>query len=63
MLEKKQVDIQPGERLSSDEVAFCGLIARILMRCLKENNPEVLKQLSLLRQEQRDEGDNHVSAA
>lgn len=63
MLEKKQEDIQQGERLSSDEVAFCSLIARILMRCLKENNPEVLKQLSPLRQEQRDEGDNHVSAA
>ncbi len=63
MLEKKQEDIQQGESLSSDEVAFCSLIARILMRCLKENNPEVLKQLSLLHQEQRDEGDNHVSAA
>ena len=63
MVEKKQEDIQPGGRLSSDEVAFCSLIARILMRCLKENNPEVLKQLSLLHQEQQDEGDNHVSAA
>jgi hypothetical protein len=60
---KQQQDIQQGEHLSSDEVAFCGLIARILMRCLKENNPEVLKQLSLLHQEQQHTGESDVSAA
>jgi hypothetical protein len=35
------------ERASTDVVAFCALLARIMMRCLKEQNEQALRVLSL----------------
>lgn len=34
--------MRPQEHLSSDVRAFCALVARILMRCLREKNPRVM---------------------
>jgi hypothetical protein len=44
--EHKEV-VQKQESLSSDVVAFCALLARIMMRCLREKNPRVKGWLSL----------------
>jgi hypothetical protein len=50
MRNKHKTAIQPEEQLSTDVIAFCALLARIMMRCLKERNPQVLEFLSLSSQ-------------
>lgn len=60
--EHKEV-IQPQEHLSSDVIAFCALVARIIMRCLREKNPRVMGWLSLPAQSQEGEtGGTHDAA-
>ena len=63
MSDIKKEAIQREEPFSSDVRAFCALVTRILMRCLKEHDAEVMKRLSLSTQrEQANEGGNHVPA-
>lgn len=38
--ENKKAVLQQ-ENLSSDVLAFCALVARILMRCLREKHPQI----------------------
>jgi hypothetical protein len=35
-------DTQPADPLSPEVVAFCGLLARIMYRCLQEQDPRIL---------------------
>lgn len=64
MSDMKKDAIQREDSFSSDVRAFCALITRILMRCLKEHDADVMKRLSLsTRQEQPNEGGNNVPAA
>ena len=52
-----------GEPLSSDVRTFCTLIARIMMRCLKERNPLVMELLSLsAKAEEAETGETHDAA-
>ena len=44
-----------GEAFSSDVRAFCTLLARIMMRCLKEQNEQALRTLSLPSQQRSKE--------
>jgi len=53
---------QPEERLSSDVVALCSLLARIMMRCLREKNPSMMKYLlspPQAEQEEIETGETH----
>jgi hypothetical protein len=43
------------ERTSTDVIAFCALLARIIMRCLKEQDEQVLDILSLSSHQSRKE--------
>ena len=47
MADQSKEPIEEPERLSSDIVAFCALLARIMIRCLREKNPRVMGLLSL----------------
>ena len=63
MLHEKQEAVQQGETLSSEVVAFCALLARIMMRCLREKNPRVRGLLSLPSpSERRETGGTHDAA-
>jgi hypothetical protein len=46
MVSKNEEAIQSQEKLSSDVVALCALLARIMMRCLREKNPRILGLIS-----------------
>ena len=62
MLDKQQEAKQP-ESLPSDVQAFCKLIARIMMRCLREKDPRVMEILSLSsKAEEAERGDTHDAA-
>ena len=43
--EKPEETQQQEAELSSNIVAFCALVARIVMRCLRERDPEVMNVL------------------
>lgn len=59
MAHEKQEAAQQEEGLSPDVVAFCALIARIMMRCLTQQDTCMRKFLSLPPQsERRDTGRN-----
>ena len=45
MSDSKKEAIEPEEPLSSEVHAFCALLARIMMRCLREKNPQVMQYL------------------
>ena len=63
MSEENKEAIQPQENLSSDVKAFCALVARIMMRCLREKNPRVRGLLSLPSlSERRETGGTHDAA-
>jgi len=47
MPDQNQEVIEQEETLSSEVVALCQLLARILMRCLREKDPYVMDMLSL----------------
>ena len=48
MVHEKREALQQEERLSPDVVAFCALIARIMMRCLtQQQDTRMRKFLSL----------------
>ena len=62
MQEQHRENDQPEERLSSDVVALCSLLARIMMRCLREKNPSMMKFLlspPQTEQEERETGGTH----
>jgi hypothetical protein len=46
MSDMKKETIQLEEPLSSEVLAFCALLARIMVRCLREKNPQVMQCLS-----------------
>jgi hypothetical protein len=48
MPDENQGATQQQERVSSDVVALCALLARIIMRCLREKDPHVMERLSLI---------------
>lgn len=45
--ERKQEDAATDEQLSPDILAFCKLLARIVLRCLTQKDARVLSMLSL----------------
>jgi len=47
MKHEKREAIQPEERLSPDIVAFCSLMARIMLRCLRQHDTRLEKFLFL----------------
>ncbi len=47
MLYEEREAIQQEERLSPDIVAFCSLMARILMRCLQQHDTRLERFLPL----------------
>ena len=64
MIHEKREAVQQEERLSPEVVAFCALIARIMMRCLTQQDTRMRKFLSLPSQsERRDTGEKHDPAA
>jgi len=53
----------PQEHLSPDVRAFCALVARILMRCLREKNPCVMRWPALPSQlKDAEAGETHDAA-
>lgn len=63
MAEELKETVQMQEPLSSDIVAFCALLARIMMRCLREKNPRVMGLLSHPSQsEELETGGTHDAA-
>jgi hypothetical protein len=63
MADENKEAVQIQEPLPSDVVAFCALLARIMVRCLKEKNPQVMELLSLPSQpEQEETGGTHDAA-
>jgi hypothetical protein len=64
MSEEKPEETQQEEQLSSNIVAFCALMARIIMRCLREGDPEVMKTLFPHWQiDEQETGEKHDAAA
>gem|GEM_PF-1977964 len=64
MVHEKREAVPQEERLSPEIVAFCNLIARIMMRCLRQHDTRMRKFLSLPSQsERRDTGAKHDQAA
>ena len=47
MFAEKKKQHSQEEKLSSDIRAFCALIARIMLRCLKEKDARMMKLLAL----------------
>ena len=45
MSEEKQQETQQVRPISPNVITFCNLVARIVMRCLRERDPEVMKVL------------------
>ncbi len=63
MSDMKKETIQLEEPLSSEVLAFCALLARIMMRCLREKNPQVMRCLSRPSQlEGLETGETHDAA-
>jgi hypothetical protein len=63
MSDENKEAIQQQETVSSEIMAFCALIARIMMRCLREKNPCVMGWLSLPSQsKQLETGGTHDAA-
>lgn len=60
------MDQQPGEQqneiISSEIKAFCALVARIILRCLREGNEQTLQILGFSK-EQQQKGPHDESAA
>lgn len=55
--------MQQQEHMSSDIVAFCELMARIVIRCLKEKDPRVMSLLSFSSTaKELDTGGSHDAA-
>jgi hypothetical protein len=46
MSDENKEAIQQQEIVSSEVIAFCALLARIMMRCLREKNPRIMQWLS-----------------
>ncbi len=64
MTQEKPEETQQEEQLSSNIVAFCALVARVVMRCLRERDPEVMKVLFPHWQfDEQETGERHDSAA
>lgn len=64
MTEEKQEVIQQDKPISSDVIAFCNLVTRIVMRCLRERDPEVMKALFPHWQVgEQETGERHDAAA
>jgi hypothetical protein len=62
--EKPEETQQQEKELSSTIVAFCALMARIVMRCLRERDPEVMNVLFPHWQfDEQETGERHDSAA
>jgi hypothetical protein len=60
MLHDKREAIQQEENLSPDVVAFCALVARIVMRCLRQHDNRLEQFLFLPEQsEKQHRGDTH----
>lgn len=55
MQEQRRENHQPEERLSSDVVALCSLLARIMVRCLREKNPAMMRYVLSPPQTEREE--------
>jgi hypothetical protein len=63
MADETKETVQMQEPLTSDVVAFCVLLARIMMRCLREKNPHAMGLISLPSQsEQEETGGTHDAA-
>ncbi len=60
MSDQNKEAVQKQERLSSDVVALCALLARIMMRCLRERDPRLIVLLSL---SSKSVGETHDSVA
>ena len=58
----EQQSTQQEEVFSSDIKAFCALVARIILRCLRERDERALQILGL-RKEQPQKGPHDESAA
>jgi len=54
--------IQQSETVSSEVVAFCELVARIMIRCLREKNSQVMQLLSVSSQQGLETGEPHDTA-
>ncbi|MBA2394050.1 MAG: hypothetical protein H0V70_15075 [Ktedonobacteraceae bacterium] len=64
MSEEKQQEIQQVRPISPNVITFCNLIARIVMRCLRERDPEVMKVLFPHWQiDEQETGEKHDAAA
>jgi hypothetical protein len=63
MTDANQEAIQSQENVSSDISAFCVLIARIMMRCLRERDPHIMELLSLPFQTEEAETEGTHDAA
>ncbi len=60
MKHEKREAFQQEERLSPDIIAFCTLVARIMMRCLRQHDTRMEKFLFLPDQsEERQIGGTH----
>jgi hypothetical protein len=60
MVHEQREAAQQGESLSPDVVKFCSLIARIVMRCLRQHDPDLERFLFLAAQsEEQDRGGTH----
>ena len=57
-----QSEVIQSKAPSSDIQAFCELIARIMMRCLREKNPQVMQLLSVSSQQGLETGEPHDAA-
>jgi hypothetical protein len=63
MSDENKEAIQQQESVSSEVVAFCALLARIMIRCLREKNPHIMRWLSPSAQaKQFETGGTHDAA-
>ncbi len=63
MVDTNKDAIRQQESLSSDIVSLCSLIARIMIRCLREKKPQVMEILSLPSQTEKTKtGETHDAA-
>jgi len=53
MAEKKKKELPQEETLSFEVAALCALLARIMMRCLRERNPRIMEWLSSQSEEHK----------
>lgn len=59
MIHEKREAIQQEERLSPDVVAFCTLMARIVIRCLRQHDTRLERFLFLPDQSEEQTGVTH----